>query len=131
MVCCQKELRNNRPEVFLGKGALKIRSKSTGEHPCRSTISIMLQSNFIEITIWHVCSPVNLLRIFRTLFYKNTSGWLLLETTLTLNLIRTEVFQVLAFIILLFSYHLNFFGNSCKLCNCRWHFLHKNEESST
>ena len=31
--------RSNRPEVFLGKGALKICSKFTGEHPCRSLIS--------------------------------------------------------------------------------------------
>ena len=43
-----------------------------GEHPCRSVISI-------EITLLHGCSPVNLLRIFRTLFYKNTSGGLLLN----------------------------------------------------
>ena len=35
--------------------------------------------NFIEITLWHRCSPVNLLHIFRTPFSKNTSGWLLLE----------------------------------------------------
>ena len=38
----------------------------------------VLLCNFIEITLWHGCSPVNLLRIFRTPFYKNTSGWLLL-----------------------------------------------------
>ena len=31
-----------------------------------------------EIKIWHGCSPVNLLHIFRTPFYKNTSGGLLL-----------------------------------------------------
>ena len=35
--------------------------------------------NFIEITLWHGCSPVNLLHIFRTIFSKNTSGWLLLD----------------------------------------------------
>ena len=34
--------------------------------------------NFIEITIRHGYSPVNLLHIFRTPFLKNTSGWLLL-----------------------------------------------------
>ena len=38
----------------------------------------MLQSNFIEIALWHGCSPVNLLHIFRTPFPRNTSGWLLL-----------------------------------------------------
>ena len=35
-----KTYRNSRPEVFLGKGAPKICSKFTGEHPCRSAISI-------------------------------------------------------------------------------------------
>ena len=39
----------------------------------------MLQSNFIEITLKHGFSPVNLLHIFRTLFPKNTSGGLLLN----------------------------------------------------
>ena len=34
-----------------------------------------LQSNFIEITLRHGCSPVNLLHIFRTPFLKNTSEW--------------------------------------------------------
>ena len=43
------------PEVFLEKGVLKICSKFKGEHPCRSVIM----------------SPVNLLHIFRTPFYKN------------------------------------------------------------
>ena len=35
-------------------------------------------SNFTEITLRHGCSPVNMLHIFRTPFFKNTSGWLLL-----------------------------------------------------
>ena len=30
------------PEVFLGKGVLKICSKFIGEHPCRSVISVKL-----------------------------------------------------------------------------------------
>ena len=40
--------RSSFPEVFLGKGVLKICFKFTGKHPCRSVISIKLQSNFIE-----------------------------------------------------------------------------------
>ena len=32
-----------------------------------------------KITLWHGCSPVNLLYIFRTPFYKNTYGGLLLK----------------------------------------------------
>ena len=39
---------------------------------------VALQSNFIEITLWHGCSPVNLLYIFRKHFNKNASGGLLL-----------------------------------------------------
>ena len=46
-----KIIRSSRPEVFLGKGILKICSKFTGEQPCRSVISIKLQSNFTEITL--------------------------------------------------------------------------------
>ena len=41
----EKMFRSSRPEVFLAKGVLKICSKFTGEHPCRSVISIKLQSN--------------------------------------------------------------------------------------
>ena len=71
-------VRSNRPEVFLGNGVLKKCSKFTGEHPCRNEISIKLLCNFIEITLQHGYSPVNLLYIFRTPFLKNISGWLLL-----------------------------------------------------
>ena len=60
--------RSNPPEVFLGKRVLKICSKFTREHPCWIAISIKLLCNFIEITLRHGCSPINLLHIFRTLF---------------------------------------------------------------
>ena len=75
--CIETTVRSSHSEVFLGKGVLKICSKFTGEHPCRSMISIKLLC-FIEITLRHKCSPVNLLHIFRTPFLKNASGWLLL-----------------------------------------------------
>ena len=69
-------VRSSHPEVFLEKLVLKICSKFTEEHPCRSGISIKLQSNLIEITLRHGCSPVHLLHFFRTPFPENTSGWL-------------------------------------------------------
>ena len=50
----------------------------SGENPCRRVISINLLYNFIEIILRHMCTHVNLLHIFRTPFYKNTCGWLLL-----------------------------------------------------
>ena len=65
--------------MFLSKGVPKICSKFTGEHPCRSAISITLLCNFIKIALWHGCSPVNLLHVFRTPFPSNSSGWLLLK----------------------------------------------------
>ena len=43
-----------------------------------SAILIKLQSNFIEITLRHGCSPVSLLHTFRTPLPKNTSEGLLL-----------------------------------------------------
>ena len=70
--------RSSYPEVFLEKAVLKMYSKFTGEHPSRSAISIMLFCSFIEITLRHGCSPVNLQHIFRTAFPKNTSERLLL-----------------------------------------------------
>ena len=54
--------------MFLKKDVLKICSNFTVEHLCRSVISIKLLCNFIEITLRHRCSPVNLLHIFRNLF---------------------------------------------------------------
>ena len=75
-VCIFLYFQSSQPEVFLGKGVLKICSRFTGEHSCRITISINLQSSFIEITLRRGCFPVNLLHIFGTPFPKNTSGWL-------------------------------------------------------
>ena len=74
-----KSSRSSHPEVFLGKGVRKICRKFTGEHPCRSAISIRLLCSFIEIALRHGCSPANLLHILRTPFLKNTSEQLLLE----------------------------------------------------
>ena len=81
-ICVTNEnstIKSSRPEVFLRKDVLKICSRFTGEHPCRSVISIKLQRNFVEIALRHGCSTVNLLQIFRTLFPKNTSGRVLLS----------------------------------------------------
>ena len=43
--------RHSLPDVFLGKGVLKICSKFTGKHPCQSAISINLQSN-VFFSLW-------------------------------------------------------------------------------
>ena len=59
--------RSSFPELFLVKGVLKTYTKVTVDHSCRSAI-LTLQSSFIKITLWHGCSPVKLLHIFRTSF---------------------------------------------------------------
>ena len=82
------------PEMFLVKGALKICSKFIGEQSCLCVISIMLQNNSIDITLRHGCSLINLLHIFRTAFFKNISGWLLLHF---LKYARMRVFSDLFF----------------------------------
>ena len=64
--------RSSHPEVFYEKDVLKICSKFTWEHPCRSAISIKLLSNFIKIALWHGFCPANLLHIFRNLFLGTT-----------------------------------------------------------
>ena len=76
-----KTCRSSHPDVFLRKGVLKICSKFIGEHPCRSAISIKL---LCKITLWHVCSPVNLLHIFRIRLSRSTSWWLLLSIALNI-----------------------------------------------
>ena len=80
-------LRSSHTDVFLGKSVLEICSKSTGEHACRSAISINLLCNFIEIALRHGCSPVNLLHILRTPFCKNTSEGLLLIIVIVITTI--------------------------------------------
>ena len=62
-------LSQNQKTVDNMKNCSKIRVKTT----------FNVQSNFIEIALWHGCSPVNLLHIFTTPFPKNTSGRLLLN----------------------------------------------------
>ena len=74
--------RSSHPEVFLGKIILKMCTKFTGEHPCRSVISIKLLLKF----------PVNLSHIFRTPFHKNTyRGLLLVVLTIINTLLETSV----------------------------------------
>ena len=74
-----------------------IISKFTGEHPCWKGISMKLQSNFIEITLRHGCSPVNLLYIFRTLFPQNISGELLLKMVYLIESLYSVTMQSFTF----------------------------------
>ena len=55
----------------LGKSNLKLNSKFTGKHPCQSAISRKCL-NFIEITLRHGFSPVNVMHVFRICFLIRT-----------------------------------------------------------
>ena len=62
--------RSSPLKAFLWETVLKICSKFTKEHPSKSLISIKLSSVYMEITIRHRCSPVNLLYISEHLFIR-------------------------------------------------------------
>ena len=79
-VCNSKKNRQKQPYI----GALKKRCFENIPQIYRRTSMPKCDfnevlCNFIEIALWHGCSPVNLLHIFRTPFPRNTSGWLLLN----------------------------------------------------
>ena len=57
-------------------------SRFTVRHPCRSVISTEPLCSFINMTLRHGCSAINLLHIFRAPFPKNTSGGMLLNSVI-------------------------------------------------
>ena len=73
------------------------------KHPCGSVISIKFLCNFIEISLRHGCSPVNLLHIFRTSFPKDTSRGLLLFILLSNKLTTCVINYVQVILNLFFS----------------------------
>ena len=82
--------RSSPPEMFSGKGVLKICSKFTGEHPCWSVISIKLQATLLKSYFGKGVFPVYLQHILRTLFPKNTSGGLLLNSLCLIDIDITK-----------------------------------------
>ena len=74
--------RSNHPEVFVGKGVLKMCSKFTGEYPCQSVISIKLQSNHISAWVFY-CK-------FAT-YFQNTFSYEHLWVAASVNLLTMEI----------------------------------------
>ena len=72
--------RSSHPEVFLGKGVLKICCKFTGDLQicCIFSEHLFLRTpkacNFIKKILWHRCFPLSFAKILRTTFLQNTSG---------------------------------------------------------
>ena len=78
----QKTLfRSSPPEVILRKCSENRQEiyRRTPVPKCDINKVAKLQSNLIEIALWHGWSPVNLMHIFRTPFLKNISGGMFLS----------------------------------------------------
>ena len=73
------KIQKQPPRGVLRKTCFENMQQFTGEHPCRSVISIKLLCNFIEITLRLECSSTNLLHIIGTPFTRNPSERLLLK----------------------------------------------------
>ena len=71
--------------MFCEKGVQKICIKFRGKHQWQGAISIKLFCNFIEISLFHGCSLVNLMHILRTPLPENSSGGLLLYPATSLK----------------------------------------------
>ena len=67
---CLLLFRSGPLKAFLWETVLKISSKLTKEHCSEIVISIKLLCIYMEITLWHRCSPVNLLHISEHLFIR-------------------------------------------------------------
>ena len=55
--------RSSCPEMFLGKDALKICSKFTGEHSCGSVVSTKLLCNFGKMILRNIPKIENISKI--------------------------------------------------------------------
>ena len=109
--------RSSPPEVFY--------NKFTAEHLCRSVISIKLLCSFIENTLRHGCSTVNLTHIFRAPFFKNTSEGLLLQKPRPMEILH-GFFLITAgnftsFLIDPWNFYMLFFNTSGN--SIHWNFL--------
>ena len=68
------DMQKQLPRAVLKKKCSENIQQIYSRHPCRRAISIKELCNFIEIAVWHRCSPVNLLHNFRIHFPKNRSA---------------------------------------------------------
>ena len=72
--------RSSPPEVFCKKRFLRNFAKFTGKHLCQSLffnkVAGLRHATLVKKRLWHICFPVNFVKILRTPFY--TSGdWFL------------------------------------------------------
>ena len=88
--------RSSPSEVFYEKGVPKICSIFTGEHPCQSVISIKLQSNFMEMTLWHVCS----FSCKFTAYFQNTFYYVHLWVTASVTSVLDSLTSLTHFLVL-------------------------------
>ena len=73
------------------RGVLKKRCSESMQQICSRTPMPKCNLNKVarQKSLRHGCSPVNLLHIFRTPFFKNISGWLLLRYNIRGAILRS------------------------------------------
>ena len=86
-------LQTSLQRCLKGKSAVKICSKFTEEHPCWSVIYIKFLCNFVEIILRHACPPVNLLYAFRTPFNWNHTSAPMFACKSVLRIFRTPFYK--------------------------------------
>ena len=115
--------------MFSGKCVLKICSKFTGEHPYRSTISLKLLCNFIEIVLWHECSPISWLHIFWTAFYKTYTFKSWLYSSVSWNPTARYTWNVLLVVVVITGFVMLFLLNCFVFVEART-YLRRTEKIS-
>ena len=89
-----------------------------------------LISNFIEITLWHWCSLVNLMHIFRTPFPKNISGGVLLNFAMAEHQVDfSHYFKSSTLRKGIFSRNILIFRSSHRRCSVKKVFLEISQNS--
>ena len=89
--------RSSPPEVFCKKDVLRNFAKFTGKHPCQSLffnkVADPRPATLLKKRLWRRWFPGNFVKFLRTVFLRNTSGWLLLnrQNTYDFLMISREV----------------------------------------
>ena len=77
--------RNSHQRYSMKKAVLKNFTKFTETHLCMSLfvnkVAGLRHSILIKKRLWHRCFLVNFVKLLRTHYLQNTSGWLLLTVT--------------------------------------------------
>ena len=82
-----KRFRSSHQRCSMQKGVLRHFAKFTIKHLCQiliyNKVADLRPATLLKKKLWYRCFPVNFIKLLRTPFLQNTSGWLLLEIAKT------------------------------------------------